>query len=117
MTDGKTTILPGTYLEVTSRIHGPAGLLRPSVAAILGERKADEGISPVEVPPQVPGPANLPPGFDGAILWNGDEDLAILAFINAKAEYGLCVQGARDGDIYKHVAAVGTASFATGHHN
>jgi hypothetical protein len=54
MTDGKTTILPGTYLEVTSRIHGPAGLLRPSVAAILGERKADEGISPVEVPPQVP---------------------------------------------------------------
>ena len=80
MTDGKTTILPGTYLEVTSRIHGPAGLLRPSVAAILAERKADEGISPVEVPPQVLGPA-------------------------------------RDGDIYKHVAAVGTASFATGNHN
>jgi len=121
MTDGKTTILPGTYLEVTSRVHGPAGPPRPSVVGILAERRvlveASRVVPTVVVPPQVEGPANLPPGFGAQIPWTGDEDLAILAFINAKAEYGLCVQGVRDGDIYEHVAAVGTASFSTGNNN
>jgi hypothetical protein len=47
------------------------------------------------------------------VLWTGDEDLAIVAFINAHDQYGLCVTGVRDGDIYEHVSAAGTASFST----
>jgi hypothetical protein len=47
------------------------------------------------------------------VPWTGEEDLAILAFINAHDPFGLCVTGVRDGDIYEHVAATGTASFAT----
>jgi len=117
MTDGKTTILPGAYLEVTSRTHGPVGPPRQSVAAILAGqrvlRQANRGILAPVAPPQVQGPANLPPGFGTLIPWTSDEDLAILAFINAKANSGLCVQGVRDGDIYEHVSAVGTASFST----
>jgi hypothetical protein len=115
--NGKTTILPGTYLEVTSRIHGHAGPPRESVAAILASQVARLAaptiVATTTVISQVQGPAQQPPGFGTQVPWIDDEDLAILAFINAHDEYGLCVTGVRDGDVYQHVAAVGTASFST----
>jgi hypothetical protein len=115
--NGKTTILPGTYLEVTRPVHGPAGPPRESGAAILANRAvlrlSGTAVATAASTSQVQGPAHQPPGFGTVVPWVGDEDLAILAFINAHDEWGLCVQGVRDGDIYEHVAATGTASFST----
>ena len=115
--DGKTSIPRGTYLEVTRPIHGPAGPPRQSVAAIVAERAAlrlsRAAVATATVTSQVQGPAGQPPGFGTQVLWNGDDDLAILAFVNAHDPYGLCVTGVRDGDIYQHVSATGTASFST----
>jgi hypothetical protein len=119
MTDvgGKTTILPGTYLEVTRPIHGPAGPPRASIAAIVAGRAKLSGsmtaLAVTGAPSQVEGPAGQPDGFGTRIPWDGEEDLAILAFINAHDPYGLCVSGVRDGDIYEHVSATGSASFST----
>jgi hypothetical protein len=118
-TDGKTSILPGTYLQVTSPIHGPAGPPRQSVAAILANRAlrlsttAVAPAAPTAASTQVQGPAQQPAGFGTLVPWVGEEDLAILAFINAHDQYGLCVTGVRNGDIYEHVAATGSASFST----
>jgi hypothetical protein len=117
--DDKTSIPAGTYLQVTSHIHGPAGPPRESVAAILANRAALRLAATAVAPApaaaswQVQGPAQQPAGFGTLVSWVGEEDLAILAFINAHDQYGLCVTGVRDGDIYEHVAATGSASFST----
>jgi hypothetical protein len=115
--DGKTSIPRGTYLQVTRPIHGPAGPPRESVAAIVADRAAlrlsRAAAATATVTSQVQGPAGQPPGFGSQVMWNGDDDLAILAFVNAHDPYSLCVTGVRDGDIYEHVSAAGTASFST----
>lgn len=115
--DGKTIIPRGTYLQVTGPIHGPAGPPRKSVAAILADRAAlrvsRTAVATTAVTTQVQGPAEQPPGFGTQVTWTGDDDLAILAFINAHDPYSLCVSGVRDGDIYEPVSATGTASFST----
>jgi len=119
--NGKTPIPTGKYLEATRQSHGPS-TLRASVATIVANRAPrNEGSVKVVAPPvvnvQVAGPNGLPPGFGTQVNWAGEEDLAILAFINTRDEYGLCVTGVRDGDIYENVAALGTASFATSNNN
>jgi hypothetical protein len=114
--NSKTSILPGTYLKVTSPIHGPAGPPRASIATIMaGEAKLRRPATAVAAatPPQVQGPGQQPTGFGTLVSWDGEDDLAILAFINAHDQYGLCVSGVRDGDIYQHVSAAGSASFST----
>jgi hypothetical protein len=115
--DGKTTIPSGRYLQVTSPIHGPAGPPRESVAAILANRpvlrQSHTAVATAAATSQVQGPAQQPPGFGTFVPWTGDEDLALLAFINAHDPYGLCVSGVRDGDVYQHVSATETASFST----
>ena len=76
-------------------------------------RLSGTAVATAAVASQVQGPAQQPPGFGTQVTWTGEEDLAILAFINAHDQYGLCVTGVRDGDLYEHVSATGTASFST----
>jgi len=57
------------------------------VAAILANRPvlrlSGAAVATAAATSQVQGPAQQPPGFGTQVRWTGDEDLALLAFINA----------------------------------
>jgi hypothetical protein len=117
--DGRLPIKPGTYLQVTAPRHGPA-TLRPAVAALLptkakvAQPSLGTGVAASAAPAlQVAGTGNLPAGFGRQVTWVGEDDFAMVAFVNTADDLGLCVSGVRDGDIYQHVAVAGKASFAT----
>jgi hypothetical protein len=63
--------------------------------------------------PQVAAVGGQPDGFGTLVPWTGEEDFAMIAFINTADELGLCVTGIRDGDTYEHVRVRGRASFST----
>jgi hypothetical protein len=118
--NGKLSIRPGTYLQVTAPRHGRA-TVRPAVAALLPSAVAKArqvsrttavaaGAAPAL---QVAGTGDLPAGFGRQLPWTGDDDFAVVAFINTADDLGLCVTGVRDGDTYEHVAVSGHASFST----
>lgn len=117
---GKTTITRGNYLQTTRRIHGRTRN-RPCVAALVQDqlqrpRLAESDVAAPDLAlrtPQVAATDGQPPGFGTLVSWDSDNDLAVLAIVNAHDQYGLCVTGVRDGDTYEHIAAVGTASFST----
>jgi hypothetical protein len=118
--NGKLPIAPGSYLQITSARQGPA-TLRPSVAALVASQAhkatrqspARAVAASASAGPQVAGTGSLPAGFGRQVTWTGEDDLAMVAFINTADDHGLCVTGIRDGDTYEHVAVSGHASFST----
>jgi hypothetical protein len=63
--------------------------------------------------PQVAATDGVPAGFGRQLNWVGEEDLAVLTFLNTGDDFGLCVSGVRDGDTFEFVAGVGHAFFST----
>lgn len=116
--NGKLPISPGSYLQATAARHGRTQL-RPSVAALVpgaiqpAHREHAAAVAPPAALPQVAAVDGQPKGFGTQVAWTGEEDFALVAFINTADDLGLCVTGVRDGDTYQHVAVSGHASFST----
>jgi len=70
-----------------------------------------------EAPGDVVQVGDQPEGFGVLIEWNTDEDLAVIAFINAAERDGVCVSGVRNGDTFELERASGRATFDVGTNN
>ncbi|MBU2665490.1 hypothetical protein KOI35_18440 [Actinoplanes bogorensis] len=53
-----------------------------------------------------------PDGFGQFVDWNSDLDFGMVAFISASNNFGIGVNGFRDGDTIEIVYALGVATFA-----
>ncbi|WP_371550452.1 hypothetical protein OG266_34300 [Streptomyces sp. NBC_00554] len=114
------------FIRGIERKHGPTRRTQ-SVARILSAR-AILGVDndnafltrrPLanEVPGDVTQVGDQPAGFGVLIDWNTDEDMAVIAFINAMSIDGVMVSGVRDGDTFELERASGRATFDVGTDN
>jgi len=113
--NGKLPIRQGSYLQAIAPRHGRTQL-RPSVASLMRKQVAPgKEVAPVapRSGPQVAALKGQPDGFGTQVAWTGEEDFALVAFINTADDLGLCVTGVRDADTFEHVGVTGKASFST----
>jgi hypothetical protein len=116
--DGRVALTPQQYRRAAAAKYGPAKRLpkRDTVAAAV----AAQQLAPRRGTPALHAPASTtqqvgaaPNGFGKYIGWAaGDEQLALVIFLNAGDPTGVAIQGVKATDRIQFVAAAGSASFA-----
>ncbi|MFF1818157.1 hypothetical protein ACFVWG_12730 [Kribbella sp. NPDC058245] len=107
----KRSIPQGTYLAenvkafgAQSRTESVASRLRPIEDTVVMPEVMNEPavVNTVGVQPE---------GFGKSVSWRGEDDLAVVAFINPADDLGVAIQGVRDQDTIQMISATGSASF------